>query len=96
MLENSRSPCCQQVRSRKDLLSHETSWTPGLDSRQGEVGHSLMTENLRASIKTLARGRVFAPSGPIEARGYLAAFEAKRISAEQREPVMERIAKKTQ
>jgi hypothetical protein len=55
-----------------------------------------MTENLRASIKTLARCWVLAPNGPIEARGYLAAFEAKRPSAKQREPVMERIAKKTQ
>jgi hypothetical protein len=96
VLENSRSPCCQQVRPRKDLLSHGTSWTPGLGTQQGEVGHGLMTENLRASIKTLARCWVLAPNGPIEARGYLAAFEAKRPSAKQREPVMERIAKKTQ
>src|SRR5262245_13464035 len=51
MLKNSRSPCCQQVRSRKDLLSHGTGRTPGLDARQGEVGDGLMAETFGSASK---------------------------------------------
>jgi hypothetical protein len=50
--ENSRPPCRQQVRSRSDLLGHGTSWTPGLETQQGEVGDRPMTETFGpASIR---------------------------------------------
>jgi hypothetical protein len=57
MLENSRPACRQQVRPRKDLLSHEPDAC--LD-QQGQVGDRLIDQDIWASIKLLARSRALA------------------------------------
>ena len=38
-------------RPRSDLLSHGTSRTPGLDTREGEVGDGLMTDTFGSASK---------------------------------------------